>query len=86
MKRFILVLFFLFVTVGSFAQKFDYGKVSKEELIEKSHPIDSEAEAAVLYNKAKTYFVYSEKDGFVSQTEFEIRIKIYKKEGNVEIG
>jgi hypothetical protein len=81
MKKCIFVLFVSFVSVGAFAQKFDYGKVSKEELLEKTHPINPEAEAAVLYNKAKTYFVYSKKDGFVAQTEFEIRFKIYKKEG-----
>ena len=81
MKKIILVLFVSFLPCIVFAQKFDYGKVSKEELAEKTHPINPEAEAAILYNKAKTYFVYSKKDGFVAQTEFEIRIKIYKKEG-----
>lgn len=81
MKKIILVLFVSFLPCVVFSQKFDYGKVSKEELLEKSHPIDTEAAAAVLYNKAKTSFVYSKKDGFAVQTEFEIRIKIYKKEG-----
>lgn len=81
MKKIILVLFVSFLPCVVFAQKFDYGKVSKEELLEKSHPLNPEAEAAVLYNKAKTSFVYSKKDGFSAQTEFEIRIKIYKKEG-----
>lgn len=81
MKKLIIVLFLSFLPSAVFTQKFDYGKVSKEELLEKSHPLNPEAEAAVLYNKAKTSFVYSKKDGFSAQTEFEIRIKIYKKEG-----
>ncbi|MEX0595327.1 MAG: hypothetical protein WD512_02425, partial [Candidatus Paceibacterota bacterium] len=41
------------------------------------HPLDTSAVAAVLYNKAKTNFLNSN----VHQTEYTIRIKIYKKEG-----
>jgi hypothetical protein len=39
------------------------GKVSLEELQEKSHPIDSSAAAAILYKAGKTIFKYDyEKD------------------------
>ncbi|HRZ31922.1 MAG TPA: DUF3857 domain-containing protein [Flavobacterium sp.] len=74
-------LFFLFFALASNAQKYELGKIAKEELLEKQHPIDSSAAAAFLFKKARTYFYYSENKGFVSETEFEIKIKIYKKEG-----
>jgi hypothetical protein len=63
------------------AQKFELGKVSIKELEEKIHPIDTSAVAAILYNKAKTFFKYDLKNGFSINTEYEFRIKIYKKEG-----
>ena len=74
-------LFFLFFSFFINAQKYELGKIAKEELLEKQHPIDSSAAAAFLFKKARTYFYYSENKGFVSETEFEIKIKIYKKEG-----
>jgi len=65
----------------TFSQKFELGKVSDKELSEKRHPTDTAAVAAVLYNKVKTTFKYTEKNGFSAIHEFEIRIKFYKKEG-----
>lgn len=61
------------------AQKFDFGKVSEEEILEKIHPTDSEATAAVLYKKSKIYFEYNDQWEYIQ--EVEARIKIYKKEG-----
>lgn len=63
------------------AQKQALGKVKKEELIERVHPKDSSASAAIIFKKAKTTYTYYEQKGFVSTTDFEIKIKIYKKEG-----
>lgn len=75
-------LTFLFLSFNSvFAQQFELGKVTLKELEEKRHPLDSTAVGAVLYNKAKTSFTYTGKNGFSVVHEFEIRIKIYKKEG-----
>jgi len=76
--------FWLFLFLGCnavVAQRFELGKISVKELEEKKHPLDSAAVGAVLYNKAKTSFAYSIKDGFSAVHEYEIRIKIYKKEG-----
>jgi len=76
--------FWLFLVLGCnsvVAQRFELGKISVKELEEKKHPSDSAAVGAVLYNKAKTSFTYSIKDGFSAVHEYEIRIKIYKKEG-----
>lgn len=80
-KKLILVLFLLIFISKSNAQKFELGKVSISELEQKIHPIDTSASAAILYNKARTFFGYNLKDGFSINTEYEFRIKIYKKEG-----
>ncbi|MFN3969081.1 DUF3858 domain-containing protein [Flavobacterium sp.] len=63
------------------AQKAVLGKVKKEELAEKLYDKDTAAAAVVIFKKAKTTFTYYEENGFVSATDFEIKIKIYKKEG-----
>jgi hypothetical protein len=63
------------------AQDYKYGKVSKEELLEKFYPLDSSANAAVLYKNRKTYFEYKQNEGFMVITEIHERIKIYNKEG-----
>lgn len=76
----IVVLFFLF-SLQSSGQNFDYGKVSKEELLEKAHPLDSTTAAAMIFKKVRTYCVYNLKNGFTVNHEYSYRIKIYKKEG-----
>ncbi|MBS7231824.1 DUF3857 domain-containing protein [Flavobacterium psychroterrae] len=73
----ILLLFLSKVT----AQEFKLGKVSIAELEQKVHPKDSSAAAAILYKKGKTRIEYDVNDGFVTITEVQTRIKIYKKEG-----
>ena len=80
-KKTFLILFAVLFFLNGFAQKFELGKVSINELKEKNHPVDTSAVAAILYNKAKTVFKYNVKDGFSIYTECEFRIKIYKKEG-----
>jgi len=77
----ILCFGILFSFISIKAQQFELGKVSVEELKEKSHPKDSSAVAAILYTKGKTYFDYSSNTGFSIVTEVEARVKIYKKEG-----
>jgi hypothetical protein len=78
-KTTILFLIVLFVTRTN-AQNYELGKVSIQELQEKACPIDTNAVASILYNKAKTFFKYDE-DGFRLYHEYEFRIKVYKKEG-----
>ena len=75
---FLLLLIFFTKT---YSQDFELGIVSKAELEEKYHPTDTSAVAAILYKKAKTYFVYRRDEGFVVHHTYQIRIKIYKKEG-----
>lgn len=77
-KLFVLLL----VSAGmcATAQDFRLGKVSKEELLQKIHPIDTSATAAYLFKKGKTNFELT--DGkFFMVTEVDCRIKIYKKDG-----
>lgn len=82
MKNLLLTLCLMFCNTHILlAQDFRFGKVSKDELEEKSHPLEQDATAAVLYREHKTNFDYSEEDGFYTVTEVFERIKIYKKEG-----
>lgn len=76
-----VTLLFVVVFLNANAQEFELGKVSIKELQEKEHPKDTTAAAAVLFKKAKTYFVYHSGKGYTVNHENEIRIKIYKKEG-----
>ena len=80
LKTIILVIL-LIVVAKTNAQNFELGKVSIAELQEKSHPKDSSAVAAVLFEKGKTSFEYTQSDGFSMVTEVKTRLKIYKKEG-----
>ncbi|HEY4616899.1 MAG TPA: DUF3857 domain-containing protein [Flavobacterium sp.] len=63
------------------AQEFELGKVSVAELQQKKHPVDTTAVAAILFEKGKVSFEYSQEDGFVVLTAVATRLKIYNKEG-----
>ncbi|PZR19028.1 MAG: transglutaminase [Flavobacterium psychrophilum] len=83
MKKLVYVIFGLIIALLPqilLAQQFELGKVTKNELLERHHPADTSASAAILYEKGKTYFKYA---GFywIMVTEVERRIKIYKKSG-----
>jgi len=73
----IVLLFMSKVT----AQEFKLGKISMAELEQKVHPKDSSAAAAILYKRGSSRIGYDPNDGFITVTEVETRIKIYKKEG-----
>jgi hypothetical protein len=80
-RKIVTLLFVLSFAINGKAQDFQLGKVSLEELQEKRHPKDSSASAAVLFKKARTFFTYTVKEGFIANHEVQYRIKIYKKEG-----
>ena len=63
------------------AQNVKFGKVSKEELEEKSYKEDPAANAVVLYKKRRTYYDYSSQMGWTLKTEVHERIKLYNKDG-----
>ncbi len=78
-----LYLFFLIIFSSlSHAQSVKFGKVSKEELQEKFYPLDSSANAAILYKKRRTYYDYNQQTGWTLITKVHERIKIYNKDGN----
>lgn len=77
----IFLVLFSFTNNKVFAQKYELGKVTKAELVEKVNPNDTTAPATILFKKAKTIFRYYDEKGFVSITDFYIKLKIYKKEG-----
>ncbi|WP_445452870.1 DUF3857 domain-containing protein [Flavobacterium sp. 25HG05S-40] len=80
MKKIVITTFLLISTIG-FAQKYELGKVTVEELKEKTCPIDTSAAAAVLFSIGKSYFSLTTDRGFELVTEKYAKIKIYKKEG-----
>jgi hypothetical protein len=81
MKKRILTLLILICACCVYGQDYKIGKVSKEELQEKVHPLDASADAAYLYKNRKTYFDYIQGEGFVVITKVHERIKIYNKKG-----
>lgn len=71
----------MFMSVVGQSQNFKFGKISKEELKETSHPNHPEANAVVLFKKQYTSFPFNNEDGFTQETRYHERIKIYNKEG-----
>lgn len=64
------------------AQDYGFGKVGKEELQEKFHPIDPSTSAAYLYRSRRTFYVFNRLESrFDLVTEIHERIKVYSKEG-----
>jgi hypothetical protein len=80
-KHLFIVTMLLIGSFKSFAQKYELGKVTIEELKEKVCPKDSSAVAVVLFQVGKTSFEYSQIKGFEVITQIDTKIKIYKKEG-----
>ncbi|MCK4699287.1 MAG: DUF3857 domain-containing protein [Bacteroidales bacterium] len=58
-----------------------FGKVSKEELVMKTYDKDTSASAVVLCDYCRSYFDYSEHEGFKLRIERIKRIKIFDKDG-----
>lgn len=81
MNKSILASFLFLCIAFTQAQEFKFGKVSKAELEETKHPLEAEANAAMLYNKIHTEIRYIQRQGFVVETHVYRRIKIYNKEG-----
>ncbi len=77
----LIILLVLFVLPTILAQNIKFGKVSKTELEEKFYPLDSFANAAILFKKRRTYYEYGQGQGFRLITEIHERIKLYNKDG-----
>jgi hypothetical protein len=81
-KHTIALLIILLSIQTAFSQDVKFGKVSKKELEEKFYPLDSSANAAILYKKRRTYYDYNSQNGWILVTKIHERIKIYNKNGN----
>jgi hypothetical protein len=79
--KFVFLLACVFTLQLTTAQDFKFGKISKEELKETQHPIETNANAAVLYRNQNIYFNFEQDKGFVQYNEVHERIKIYNKDG-----
>ena len=76
------LLFFALVSALQLsANEVKFGKVSKAEVEATEHPVEKDAEAAILYKKERVYFDYNPETGWSQMREAHYRIKIYKKEG-----
>ncbi|MGB5944312.1 MAG: DUF3857 domain-containing protein [Leeuwenhoekiella sp.] len=76
-----VLLLLIIAPVFLSAQNFKYGKVSKDEVMQKEHPLEPDAVASVLYRNQYSFFRFLKGQGFQVVTEFQERIKIYKPEG-----
>ena len=79
-----ITLFLLFtLTLAANAQdkSFKFGKVDESEVKQKEHPIEKDAEAAILYKKERVYYNYNNSEGFQTVRDVHIRVKIYSKSG-----
>jgi hypothetical protein len=80
-KKTITIFFLLLFSLSCLGQSYELGEVTVEELMQKEHPLEKDAEAAVLFEVGKTYFEFNISKGFNLVTEITTKIKIYKKEG-----
>lgn len=82
MKHFLSIIILSFICLNSInSQDYKFGEVSKLELQEKKYPMDSAANAAILYRYENVGFEFSQNNGFTQIKEVIMKIKIYNKEG-----
>lgn len=83
MKNYIVLLttLILFISSNLLAQEVKFGKVSKKELEEKFYPLDTSANAVVLFKKRTTRFEHDAILGLRLVTEIHERIKLFNKDG-----
>ncbi len=81
MKTLFYTCCLLFINLQINAQDFKFGHVSKQEVLQQAHPLDDDANAAVLFREHKVSYQVIENSGFALTTDIHERIKIYNKEG-----
>jgi uncharacterized protein DUF3857 len=81
MKKFTIAAIIFLTYQMATTQNYKFGKVSKDELLEKFYPNDSSVNASILYRNVSSKFDYTEEKGFYLVTQVHERIKIYNKEG-----
>ncbi len=81
MKQILISVLFLCAIHASMSQDYKFGKISKAELEQNTHPKYPESDAAILYREVAAKIDYSKEHGYVLYTEVHERIKIYSQEG-----
>ena len=82
MRHILLIITVLLLSVyPATSQNYKFGKVSKKEVLQKEHPENKDANAAILYRSQKVYYDFDKTLGFTLVNEVHERIKIYNKEG-----
>jgi transglutaminase-like putative cysteine protease len=79
MKNLIFAIVCVLFYNTSDAQRYEFGRVSDEEIKQTAHHLDPEADAAILYKKGKVTMQYD--NGWQYVYDFEARVKIYNQEG-----
>lgn len=80
-KKAITYQFILFFSIVINAQNYEFGEVSKEELLDRVYAEDSSAAAAYIYKNRKTFYIYNANVGLSLVTEIHERVKIYNNDG-----
>lgn len=79
--HFTIIFTSVLFTINAQKSEIKFGKVSMEEVAQKTHSIDNEAEAAILYKKERLVYDYHSEKGFMNRRKVHLRIKIYNKSG-----
>lgn len=77
-NTFLILLTFLCVNDVQ-SQRYEFGRVSDDEIKQTVHQFDPEAPAAILYKKGKVTMQYD--NGWNYVYDFEARVKIYNQDG-----
>ena len=83
MKKLLFFLSFIFLAILTDAQDKlpSFGKIDKTDLELKDCDFDPGAEAMVLIDAGDTYVRYLENVGWVSESSYRVRIKVFKEKG-----
>ncbi|MDC6365824.1 MULTISPECIES: transglutaminase domain-containing protein [Flavobacteriaceae] len=81
MKISVLLFLFISMQMWCYSNQVKFGKVSKEEIAQTQHPLENDADAAILYKKERVFYDFNYDKGWFMTKEVHYRVKIYNKEG-----
>lgn len=73
-NKFLFLAIVMFFQSFIFSQEVKFGKIDKDLFENDSHPLESDASAALLYNESKTHIKYNN-----SKSKFQKIIEVYKR-------
>src|SRR5690606_4763121 len=80
LKKGILIVVSVLFFCSIHAQRFQFGKVSDDEVKQTQHHLDPEAPAAILYKKENTKLIYEGSSWYYIH-QVETRLKVYNENG-----